>query len=314
MKISRRSFFKRGIVLGASSSFGTTVFSKVLNAAIKPVFSNEDIDVAVVSGANYFENTKKAIEMFGGMSVFVPKNSTVLLLGNVWRAPGTCTKPDIFRAVARMRKEAGDKKITCVSMMPKRNWDITGNNVALERENIELRLVDYKDYSKYTSISIPKGVILKKAEVLKNFFAHNVFINIPICKDHISTLFSCTMKNLMGLNSYRYNREFHIEERDPNIDKADYLTQCIVDLNTVITPTLNVVDATEFISTNGPIGPGKIIKPLRIVAGVDRIANDAYCIALLNRRIDHVLKIRKGYEHGLGEMDLSKVKIKEVTL
>ena len=72
-----------------------------------------------------------------------------------------------------------------------------------------------------------------------------------------------------------------------------------------------MVDATEFIVTNGPMGPGKIIKPRKIVAGTDRIAIDAYCITLLDKKCDDVIKIRKGYQQGLGEINLSKVKVHE---
>lgn len=313
-RITRRDFMKKGAALGASTSIGTSGLSKIIEAAVDPHFTNKNIDVAVTIGNDYFESTKKAIEILGGISKYVPKNSSVLLLGNVWRVPGTFTKPDIFRAIARMCWEAGAKKIKCVSMMPQRNWEITGNKVALEKENVELKLFDYKDYTKYTTVTIPNGKILKEAEILKDLFVHDVFINLPLCKDHVDTVFSCTMKNLMGLTSYRCNRKFHIEERDQEIDKANYLAQCIADLNTVIVPTLNVVDATEFISTNGPMGPGRIIKPRKIVAGVDRIAIDAYCICLLDKKVDDVNKIRKGYDLGLGEMDISKIKIQEEQL
>jgi len=310
-KITRRNFIKKGAALGASSSIGTTGLSDIIESTVSPI---KNIDVAVTNGSDYFENTKKAIELLGGMSKYVPKNSSVLLLGNVWRVPGTFTKPDIFRAVARMCWDAGAKKIKCVSMMPQRNWEITGNKDALEKENVELKLFDYKDYSQYTTVPISKGILLKEAEIMKEFFAHDVFINVPICKDHVDTVFSCTMKNLMDLTSYRCNRKFHIEETDPKIDKGPYLAQCIADLNTVIKPTLNVVDATEFISTNGPMGPGRIIKPRKIVASADRIAIDAYCIELLGKKISDVIKIRKGYEQGLGEIDLSKVVVHEEKL
>ena len=313
-KITRRNFFKKSAAMGIATSIGTSGLSNIIDAAMNPNFPNKQIDVAVTIGSDYLENTKKAIEILGGMSKYVPNNSSVLLLGNVWRVPGTFTKPDIFRAIARMCWDAGAKKIKCVSMMPRRNWEITGNKVALEKENVELKLFDYKDYSQYSTVPIPKGILLKKAEILKDFFVHDVFINIPLCKDHVDTVFSCTMKNLMGLTSYRCNRKFHIEESDEKIDKANYLAQCIADLNTVIIPTLNVVDATEFISTNGPMGPGRIIKPRKVVAGVDRIAIDAYCITLLGKTIDDVVKIKKGYEHGLGERNISKVKIQEEQL
>ena len=177
-----------------------------------------------------------------------------------------------------------------------------------------LELFDYKDYSQFKRVAIPKGILLKEAEIIKEYFDFDVFIIVPIFKHHVDTVVSCTMKNLMGLNSYRSNRKFHIEETDQKIDTFEYLAQCIADLNTVIVPTLNVVDATEFIVTNGPMGPGKIIKPRKIVAGVDRIAVDVYCISLLNKKVKDVIKISKGYEHGLGEMDISKVQVHDAEL
>ena len=308
-KITRRHFIKGSAAFGMSASIGNAGLANIIKGAVSPIAPNNGIDVAVTTGKDYFESTKKTIEILGGMSKFVPKHSRVLLLGNVWRTPGTYTKPDIFRAVARMCREAGAKKITCVSMMEYRNWEQTGNAAALEKEGVELKLFNYKDYSRYSHVPIPNGILLKEAEIIKEVFAHDVFINIPICKDHSDTVFSCTMKNLMGLNSYRNNRKFHIEETDQNVDRAQYVAQCIVDLNTVIVPTLNVVDATEFLATNGPMGPGKIIKPLKIVAGVDRIAIDSYCIALLDKKCDDVPKIQKGYKQGLGEMDLAKVRV-----
>ena len=313
-KMTRRSFIKKSVALGASTSIGSSGLSHLLEAAVNPDFKDQNIDVAVAVGSDYFKSTQTAIGILGGMSKFVPKNSRVLLLGNVWRVPGTYTKPDIFRAVARMCREAGAKKITCVSMMPKRNWEQTGNKAALEGEGVSLNLFDYKDYSQFTNVPIPKGIFLKKAEIIKEYFGHDVFINIPICKHHVDTVFSCTMKNLMGLNSYRNNRNFHIDETEKQSDQENYLAQCIADLNTIILPTLNVVDATEFIATNGPIGPGRIIKPMKVVAGFDRIAIDAYCIELLDKKPANVIKIRKGFEQGLGEIDLSKIRIHEEML
>ena len=120
-KITRRNFIRKSAAFGVSTSFVTSGLSNIVEDAVNPNLSNKSIDVAVTVSSDYFEGTKKSIEIFGGMSKFVPKNSRVLLLGNVWRTPGTYTKPDIFRAIARMCREAGAKKITCVSMMPKKN-------------------------------------------------------------------------------------------------------------------------------------------------------------------------------------------------
>jgi uncharacterized protein (DUF362 family) len=310
-KITRRTFIKDGAAFCILTPSLASGISGIFKSSINTDVSLKNIDVAVTIGSDYFENTKKAIDILGGMSRFVPKNSRVLLLGNVWNVPGTFTKPDIFRAIARMCWEAGAKNVTCVSMMPIRNWEQTGNAAVLTKEGVVLKLSNFKDYSQYKRVLIPKGILLKEAEIMNEFFEYDVFINVPICKHHVDTVFSCTMKNLMGLNSYRNNRKFHIDEDGRSISIAEHLGQCIADLNTVIVPTLNVIDATEFIATNGPMGPGKIVKPRKIVAGVDRLALDAYCIALLDKNINDVIKIKKGYEQGLGVIDLSKVRVVE---
>ncbi len=250
-KITRRNFIKGSAAFGVSTSIGTSELSNIIEDVVSPIRSQKNIDVAVTVGRDYFKSTNRAIDMVGGMSKFVPKDSSVLLLGNVpSRTPGTYTKPDIFRAIALMCRDAGAKKITCVSMMPRRNWEKSGNAVALEKEGVILKLFNFKKYSNYKRVAIPGGITLKEAEIMKEFFNHDVFINVPICKHHSDTVFSCTMKNLMGLNSYRNNRKFHIEKTDRENDKMQHLAQNIADLNTVIVPTLNVVDATEFIVTN----------------------------------------------------------------
>jgi uncharacterized protein (DUF362 family) len=120
------------------------------------------------------------------------------------------------------------------------------------------------------------------------------------------------MKNLMGLNYRPNNRLFHKEDWTTNPESIQFLDQCIVDLNKVIKPALCVVDATEFITTNGPFGPGELIKPQKVIAGVDRVAIDAYCATLWGLTGEDIYAIKLGSEQGLGEMDLNKVGIKEI--
>ena len=72
------------------------------------------------------------------------------------------------------------------------------------------------------------------------------------------------------------------------------------------------MDSTEFIITNGPFGPGEILKPLKVVAGTDPVAIDTYCCQQWGLKPENIVAINKAYEHGLGEMDLKKLTIKEV--
>jgi len=135
-----------------------------------------------------------------------------------------------------------------------------------------------------------------------------------ITKEHSGNNFSGAMKNLMGLNSPGSNRTFHRKNWTMIRDDIEHLDQCIADLNTIIHPDLCIIDATEFIITNGPNGPGKLLKPLKVIAGTDRVAIDSYCATLFGYKPENIIAIKKAYEHGIGEMNLNKIKIKEIEI
>ena len=73
------------------------------------------------------------------------------------------------------------------------------------------------------------------------------------------------------------------------------------------------MDAMETITTRGPMGPGNIIRPEKVIVGTDKVAMDVYAAPLLGADPKNALQVRASYEHGLGEMDLSKVTIKEIS-
>jgi len=171
-----------------------------------------------------------------------------------------------------------------------------------------------RDEDNFKPVPIPAGKALKEARILAEFFNHDVFINIPVTKDHAGNKFTGAMKNLMGLNSPASNRSFHRENWKTDQGAIEHLDQCIADLNTVIKPALCLVDATEFIITNGPFGPGEILRPRRVVAGTDPVAVDAYCAGLWGLNPREIIMIQRGHDHKLGEIDLKHVRIKEVSV
>ena len=310
-KLNRRSFLKKGATLGAVS----LIWSRFSPGLLYGKKSSEKVDISVVKGENYFDNTIKAIEQLGGMKKFVPENSKVAILPNVQRNnPGVYTKPDIVRAVIKMCKEAGAKEINCLSWLPLENWKNTGQARVLEEEGANLVLVDRQDESNFEPVPVPEGKSLSESRIMKEFFKNDVFINIPITKDHAGNKFTGTLKNMMGLNSPKNNRTFHKENWTTDINSLKHLDQCIADLNTVIKPDLCIVDATEFIITNGPFGPGELIIPQKVVAGTDRVGIDAYCCTLWDLVPDDIIMIKQAHEHGIGEMDMNKLNIKEISL
>ena len=269
-------------------------------------------DVSVFKGPSYFDNTVKAVEQLGGMSRFVPRGSQVAILANPQRNnPGAFTNPDVLRAAIKMCWSAGASEVACISCLPEENWQSTGLREVLDGEGAKLIIADHDDESQFKPVPVLQGKALKEANIMKAFFDHDVFIDMPITKDHAGNKFTGTMKNLMGINHRESNRTFHRENWQTDPDSISWLDQCIADLNTIITPDLCIVDATEFITTNGPFGPGELIKPQKVVAGTDRVAVDAYCCSLWGLEGKDIIMINRAFEHGLGEFDLSKVKITE---
>jgi uncharacterized protein (DUF362 family) len=160
----------------------------------------------------------------------------------------------------------------------------------------------------YKQVEIPKGKKLKTAEVLRDVLEADVFINFPIPKHHFATEVTLGMKNLIGI-------VWDMEQ----LHRID-LHQCIADINTLRKPDLTVVDAIRILTTNGPKGPGKTEDIAEVIATTDIVAADAYAAAFFKHprtgkpfRPEDVKFVRLGYEAGLGEIDLSKVRIQRVT-
>jgi len=311
-KINRRTFIKKSAAVGAVSMMGGSLISVCTDQG-GSLAKRTDVDIAIAKGEDYFHNTIKAIEQLGGMEVFVPKGAKVAILANPQRNnPGSFTKPQLLKAAIQMCKNAGAGDVTCISQLPDQNWIATGLKKIVEDEGAGLVIVDRSDETQFKSIPVPNGIALKEAQVMKVFFNYDVFIDMPITKDHAGNKFTGTMKNLMGLTSRQTNRTFHKEGWQTEQNAIDHLEQCIADLNTVLTPSLCIVDATEFIITNGPFGPGEILKPQKVIAGTDRVAIDTVCCNLWGLESKDILQITKASMHGLGEIDIQKVKIKEV--
>jgi uncharacterized protein (DUF362 family) len=313
-KIGRREFMARSAKFGASAFLGDKLLGSLAKGPVSAAAADK-VDVAVVSGTDYGALAAKAVDLVGGMVKFVSKGAKVLLMPNVQsKNPGTFTKPEILRAVIRMCKSAGAKEIGCLSYLTQQHWDGAGLAAVVAEEGVGLKFIPREDVH-YRAVLVPAAAVLKDAKIMNAYFDYDVFINMPVTKDHAGNRFTGSMKNLMALHSPNENRAvFH----KPNwkTDPADiaHLDTCIVDLNLALKPTLNIVDATEVITTNGPMGPGDLVKPMKVIAGTDRVAVDAMCATVLGLKPEDIGTIRLAFQKKIGEIDLKKVAVKEIKL
>jgi len=309
-KIDRREFVKSSARLGVSLALGSGLATeRVLarTAAAGP----DKADVAVAISADHGKAARKAVEMLGGMKAYVGKGSRVAILINVQsKNPGTYTKPEILRTVIRMCREAGAAEVNVLSLLGQKNWDDLGLSGLISEEGANLRLLE-RDGPHFRTVPVPDGRALKEARVLAAVYEHDAFFNMPVTKDHAGNRFTGSLKNLMGVSSGPSNRTFHKENWKTDPADIAHLDQCIVDLNKTVKPALNIVDATEIITTNGPFGPGELSKPQKVIAGLDRVAVDATCCQLWGLRPAEIIMIARGAEQGLGVMDPARIAVRE---
>jgi uncharacterized protein (DUF362 family) len=159
----------------------------------------------------------------------------------------------------------------------------------------------------YRKVEIPKGKKLKEAEFIQDVLESDVYITFPLPKQHFATELTLGLKNAMGTV---WDMEL--------LHKID-LHQCIADINTVRKPDLVVVDAIRILTTNGPKGPGKTEDIGEVCATTDIVAGDAYCASYFKNpktgkpfRPAEIRFIKNAYDLGLGEINLSKVRMKKV--
>jgi uncharacterized protein (DUF362 family) len=53
-------------------------------------------------------------------------------------------------------------------------------------------------------------------------------------------------------------------------------------------------------------------KPLKVVAGTDRVAIDAYCCTLWGLKPKDIVALVEAHKLGIGEIDVKKLTLKEI--
>jgi uncharacterized protein (DUF362 family) len=309
--MNRRRFIYRTSGFIAGSALLNSFPLKVLADAETP-------DIALVKSSDYYKSTQKAIQEMGGIRKFITPGSSVgFLLNSDFTERGTYSHPDIALAAMYLCWEAGAKEIVFLQPVKEEYWRRStrysshrflvesskevGSNVFPAEYNLEdFIILD----------SVDKGIYLKNIEIVRKIREVDVFINIPILKHHGSTIVTGALKNMMGLTTRKTNVTFHLGSGKRN--DPEYLAQCIAELNLIRKPDLVLADATEFITANGPEGPGPLKKLDIVVAGTDPVAIDALGATYLDMLPADILTVQKAYDLGIGEMDLSRLNILEM--
>lgn len=250
--------------------------------------------------------TRAAVQALGGIKAFIKAGDKVVIKPNMsFPHPveqGTNTHPEVVATLVALCKEAGAARIVVL--------DHPFNNVerCLEQSGIAAacNLLDpagkgmvygLKDQTHFQEASIAGALSMPSAEVMKEVLAADKIISAPTAKHHGSAGVSLSMKGMMGLI---YNRSVMHAKYD--------LDEAIVDLASLLKPAFAVVDCNYVLQTNGPSGPGQVLKADTVIASRDMVAADAHTVASFEwygRRFEprQIKHIRRAAERGLGRMD-----------
>ena len=280
-----------------------TLSSLLLSQTPMKLFSKEMPVIAVSEGQDYAAITRSVISALGGMGKFVKSGDVVVIKPNMgWdRKPeyAATTHPVVIKTIAEECVKAGAKKVKVFDNPcndPRRSYENSGIPAILKgMTNVEIKQMDRERF-KTTKIN---GVFLKEWDLYDEALSANVFINVPIAKHHGLTQLTLGLKNLMGIMGQ--DRGYIHRGMD----------EALSDVSSIVKSHLTIVDATRILLRHGPQG-GSLsdVKVLnKVMASTDIVAADAYATTLFNLKPEEIATTVTAYKRGLGEMNLSKIKI-----
>lgn len=305
-RFTRREFLVGAGAAGAAAALMGNGLTKDKLSTHKPALPLKDI-LAVAHGNDPAAMVAAAVGAIGGMEAFVKKGNTVVVKPNAsWarRPEDACTtSPAVLGAVVHLCRKAGAAEVIVVDHAIDRPAErvFQVNGIAAACEASGAKLVSADANGMYRRISILNGEILSEEQVIKQVLDADVLINVPIAKHHRDGGMSLGLKNMMGVVWNR--QQWH---------SSACLDTCIAEFVRTIKPHLTILDANRVLLTDGPSGPGKTRDFCQVIAGVDPVAVDAYGATLFGLEGKDVDHIRMAHECGVGEMDLSKVRIMRV--
>jgi uncharacterized protein (DUF362 family)/Pyruvate/2-oxoacid:ferredoxin oxidoreductase delta subunit len=273
----------------------------VVSIAACGSYSREEVEPAV----------RKAIEALGGIDAFVKPKSHILLKPNLLQGlpPERCvvTHPEIIRALSRICREVG-----CTVVIA----DSPGGGIRYTPANLKkiYHTTGYEDIpgdtgaelntdTGYSVLPFPEGRLVKSFPVINAVTEADQIIVVSKAKTHLWTLFTGGTKNLFGVIPGIEKPLHHARFRN-----IDTFAGMILDLNALIFPTLQIMDAVVGMEGDGP-SSGKPRKIGAILASTDANAIDMTTCRIMGIPPLDVPTIRVAVSRGLIGSDPDHIRL-----
>jgi uncharacterized protein (DUF362 family) len=308
----RREFLKTalvGAVAGAVKIDGNTIL-----AADKGAEAQTPNDLVAVMGGEPVELYRKGIEAMGGMKRFVKKGQKVVVKPNIgWdKTPeyGANTNPLLVGEIVKDCLKAGAAEVvvfdhTCDE------WEgcYKNSGIAEAAEKAGAKVAYGHDEKYYKEVELPLAVNMKKAKIHEAIINCDVWINVPVLKNHGGAKMTISMKNYMGIVWDRGYLHKH------------NLQQCIADATTYEKrPVLNIVDAYRIMTQNGP--KGKTTNDVQLAKAIfmstDIVAVDTAATKFFSQykemSLENLPYLSMAQNAKVGTMDINSLKVERIKL
>lgn len=252
-----------------------------------------------------YEVVKRSFDNIGGLDRFVKPGQRVLLNPNLLSAKGPeraiTTHPAVVIAVSRQLQELGCEVFIGDSpggatQGVKRVWDNTQMSEAAA--TVGATLINFE-----TSGVYDKSVNGNLYRLSKPLFDFDLVISLPKLKTHVLTMMTGGIKNNFGAVPGVRKAEYH--KRFPKVDDFSAL---LVDIFSLVTPTVYLMDAILGMEGDGP-SSGEPKKMGLVLASTDAVALDAVGADIMGFKPGQIPTTKIAGERGLGVDDLSRIEI-----
>ncbi len=168
-------------------------------------------------------------------------------------------------------------------------FEATGMKQMCENNGVECLNLRYE--KEKVRIDVQNGEAIGSIQVPR-IVTESAIISAAKLKTHRSTGVTLGMKNMFGLLPDKFKAKYHFK----GINKV------LVDINTVLQPTITVIDGFVGMEGRGPAG-GTPVQMNLIIAGTDPVATDSTACRVMGIDPHEISHICKAYEKGLGSID-----------
>ncbi len=307
--MQRRTFLKRTATAGLLGGVALHLPAMGGKKAAAVNKSGTKYDLVAVKGGEPAEMFNRGIAALGGMRAFVKPGQTVVVKPNIgWaKTPesGANTNPELVGEIVKQCLSAGAAKVyvfdhTCNNW--RKSYSKSGIEEAATAAGAKVVCGNYK--KDYRTIKLPAGKRLTQTMLHRLILDCDVFINVPVLKNHGGAIMTCAMKNLMGIV---WDRGF--------FHRHD-LQQTIADCVTARPPDLNVIDAFRVMKKGGPRGRHLAdVHEMRYqLLSTDIVAADTAASKILGIPSSRIPHLRLGEELKLGSTRLDSLNIKRIKM